>query len=104
MRRRFTLAVLAGALLFFSCTRATDKKYQPDPTQSLRLQLKHKDGEMAQIQFNLAQQNLNKALNDITAEGEAIKKENGWPVELILDPNTLTFKMPPAPTPEPQKK
>lgn len=95
----FIPAVTFGAL----AQTTADKKYEPNQMQALRLQVKQKDAQIAQIQYQQAQTNFTKALNDLTAEGETIRKENAWPAELRFNPESLQFTMPP-PAPKTEKK
>jgi hypothetical protein len=88
---------ILGAAVFAACGTATEKKYEPNENQALRLQLKHKDAEMAFVQAKQAQDIYTKALNDLTAEGEKVKGENKWPVELVFNPDKMSFAMPPPP-------
>jgi hypothetical protein len=73
-----------------------EKKYEPTEVQSLRLQVKQKDTQLAQIAFQ-------RALGALYEEASKVKKENNWPNELVINPDTLTFSMPPKP-PEQKKK
>lgn len=83
---------------------ATPSKYLPSDVQSLRLQVKQKDAQLAQMAFNVAQQQLRQAFVDLQAESERIKAENKWPKEAQFDPNSLTFSEPPAPAKAPEAK
>jgi hypothetical protein len=99
--------VIAGcfaAVHFIRVARAADKKYEPNEVQSLRLQVMHKDAELAQIAFQQAQQNFSAKLNLLNAEAEVIKKQNKWPTELLFNPDTMQFTPPPKPAPTPPAK
>ena len=75
--------------------------FQPNEVQSLRLQVKQKDAQLAQRELQLTQQALTnaqekfqKALKELTDEGEAIKKANNWDAKVTMNPDTLAFSLP----------
>lgn len=94
----------AAAVTFAAPQAANAPKYEPNENQTLRLQLKHKDAELALVQAQIAQARYNQAIADLNTEGEKVKKENNWPDETIFDNDKLRFKAPPPPKPEPPKK
>ena len=88
--------IFSGVIVF--CQTA---KYEPTETESLQLQLAQAHAQLAQQQFNYAQENLSKAANEFNQTATKIVKAHGWPEDLRVDPNTLTFielpKLPKAP-------
>jgi hypothetical protein len=100
----FALGVV-GLLLAGLAIRAQlskPKTYEPSEVQTLRLQLKQRDTQMA-IQVYQGK------FNELVAEAQKVKKENGWPDDLKFNADTLQFEMPkltplPSPTPAPAKK
>jgi hypothetical protein len=86
------------ALAIASGIYAQSKKgYELSENQKLRLQLKQKDAQIAQIQLSIAQDRFQQSIAQFNAESKAIEKENSWPETLVIDPNTLEFRDPPAP-------
>lgn len=96
---------LGGVVLLASLATAQtiEKKYEPTEVQLLKLQVKQKDAQLAQMNLQQAQARFTQALNDLNAEGEHIKTENKWPAELKFSVDNLQFTMPPPP-PVPAKK
>lgn len=83
-------------------------KYEPTETESLQLQLVQARAQLAQQQFNFAQQNLSKAADEFNQTATKIIKAHQWPDDIHVDPNTLAFveapkrtapAAPPAPGP-----
>lgn len=74
---------------------AMPTRLTPTETQQLRLEVAQRDARLA---FLAAQD----ALRSYLALAEQIKRENGWPERAEFDQNTITFSLPPAPTPAPK--
>src|ERR1700739_1879914 len=79
-------------------------KYGPHEVQSLRLQLKHKDAELAQIALQTAQAAFQRAMSDLTEEGKRVKTENKWPEDVQFSPNDMSFSEPAPPPAKPEEK
>jgi uncharacterized protein YlxW (UPF0749 family) len=71
--------------------RPEGKKYDLSENQKLRLQVKQKDAQLAQIQLQIAQSAFQKTIDDFNSEAKAIEKENSWPETLQISPQTLEF-------------
>jgi hypothetical protein len=78
-------------------------KYELSEVQKQRLQLKQKDAQIAQLQLSIANSTFQQSIAAFNAEVKSIEEENKWPDTLQIDPNTMTFKEPPAP-PKPAEK
>jgi hypothetical protein len=78
-------------------------KYTPSEIQTLRLQVKQKDAMIAQRDYVAAQQRFQGAVNELNAEADRVKTENGWPRTLLFNSDSLLFSEPPPP-PAPAKK
>lgn len=77
-------------------------KYQPSEVQLLRLQLRLKDAQLAQVALQRAQAQFQGALAVLDEESGKVKRDNGWPATVQFSPESLTFTDPPtqaAPTP-----
>jgi hypothetical protein len=79
----------------------TPKKYEPTEVESLRLQLKQRDAQLAQVAVQQANAVFQKTVADFNAEVDAIKKAHGWPAEVQIDQtrlasNEIKFVLPPA--------
>jgi hypothetical protein len=72
------------------------KKYQPSEVESLRLQVKQKDAQLASYQAQQAQQAAQKAYADLMAEADKIKESEHWPANVMFSPQDLSFSEPPA--------
>jgi uncharacterized protein YlxW (UPF0749 family) len=105
----FSLLLLMAAIVFglFATKSAhtqQQKSYELTEVQKLRLQVRQKDAQLAQIQVSIAQSAFQKTIDDFNAETKAIEKENSWPETLQLNPQTLQFtEPPPPPKPAPAK-
>lgn len=75
---------------------------KPTEVQSLRLQVRQKDALLAKAALEQAQHAFQQALQDLTAEGERVRVEQGWPAGTQFDPNTLAYSAAPA-AKEPKK-
>jgi hypothetical protein len=73
-------------------------RYAPSEVQSLRLQVRQKDAQIAQNALEKAQLRFQQTLVDLQAEAERIKTENKWPKDTQFDPNNLVFNEPPTPS------
>ena len=96
---RITILSIVTILIYIVAIAAQQKEsnkvYTPTEVQSLRLQVKLKDAQMAQQALQIAQQNAQKALIEYQAEAEKVKNDNGWPKDVRFDPNNMTFSEPP---------
>jgi hypothetical protein len=76
-----------------------ERKFIPDDNQKLRLKLAQKDAQLAQKDVDVANANLQRAIEAFNEEMTAIERENKWPENLqIVDGKTMEFKAPPEPT------
>ncbi len=93
MKPRYVVAVAA---LYISVTLRADepKAYKPTEIQSLRLQVRQKDAQLAQANLQVAQQQFQAALANLTAEAEKVKLEQKWPADTQFSPNDLSFSAP----------
>jgi len=97
-----TICLLASLALRL---HSESKSYDLSENQKLRLQVKQKDAQLAQMQLSIAQSGFQKTIDDFNAEVKAIEKENSWPETLQVNPQNLTFSEPPAPPKEkPEQK
>lgn len=101
MKKAILFVLIIAASVAVSAQEAA-KKYEPTEIQSLRLQVKQKDAILAQQSIasaqqavTLAQQNFTKAIEEMNAEAETIKKANKWPETVQLNPQTLAFEAKP---------
>lgn len=93
-----------AALLFFSAglikaqrpAPAAAATYKPSELQQTRLELRNSQLQNAQLQLAWAQQNYQQASAALDAEGEAVKKEQGW-ADAVFNRATLAFSKPPDP-------
>lgn len=83
----------AGAVTLWPEPQATS--YKPTEIQSLRLQVKQRDAWLAQKDAISAQQRYQAAVGALIAEGEMVRKEQGWPESVKFDADTITFAVPP---------
>jgi hypothetical protein len=105
MRKVILVLVEIGLLIGAGVLLGQEKQtYQPNETQSLRLQLRQKDAVIAQKDLQVAQQRFQGALNDLNAEADKVKAENHWSKEVTFAPDTLTFSVPQLPPPIKDKK
>ena len=92
---------LAFGLLITSGLMATEtaKTYTPTEVQSLRLQVKQRDAQLAQQAVLNAQEKFQAILAALNAEGEKVRLENKWPDTVKFSPDRLDFTEAPAPVP-----
>ena len=95
-------ALALGALLLgsFAFAQGTSTDFKPSEVQSLRLQVKIKDAQLAQKESAEAQQKLQSAIQSVNQEVESIKTENKWPAGVNYNFQTQTFTAPPPPPAE----
>lgn len=106
---KVTLGMLVvGWLVGGAVISAQDtKEYKPTEVQLLRLQVKQKDAQMAQVKFQLAQQAFQASVNDLQAEANKVKEQNSWEASVTFNADTLVFAeapKPPAPAKKPEGK
>ena len=89
----------AGWTHYHQAQAAPAAKFEPTEVQKLRLEVKQRDAQLAQVGLQEAQRQFRAALDNFRNEGETVKKENHWPETVQFDPQTLTFKDLPAPKP-----
>lgn len=94
-------ALLIGSAKIVSCQTAKAPEYKPTDMQILRLQLKQAQAQTKKLQLNQAQAEFNAAYGALMDEANAVKKENKWPTETLVDPDKLLFSAPPKPIPNP---
>ena len=70
---------------------AQDTKYPLSEIQTLRLQVKQKDAQIAQQNVFVAQQSFSAALKALKEEAEKVRIENKWPAEVQFSPEQLVF-------------
>ena len=83
----FGLLVTSGILM----AADTPKTYTPTEIQTLRLQVKQRDAQLAQQNVLAAQEKFQAILAGLQGYGEAVRVENKWPDTVKFDPNTLSF-------------
>lgn len=104
-RSKFKAAAIScamGLLAFWTVTRAIDSKtpeYKPNETQMLRLQLKQSQAQTKRLVLAQAQADFNAAYGALMDEANAVKKENKWPADTLVDPDKLQFTAPPKALP-----
>lgn len=99
------LKIIAVALFatLIGVVQAQEKKeYKLTEVQLLRLQVKQKDAQIAQVRFQASQQAFQAAINDLQAEASKVKEQNSWDKDVIFNADALTFSE--APKPEAAKK
>lgn len=70
---------------------AQDSKYPLSEIQTLRLQVKQKDAQIAQQNVFVAQQAFSAAIKALRDEADKVKVENKWPAEVQFSPENLMF-------------
>lgn len=80
-----------------------EPSYIPSEVQKLRLTVKHKDAEIANIVLRDAQAQYNNAITALQNEGSKVIEENKWPSDLQFDAERLTYSVKPKPAPAPEK-
>lgn len=95
--------ILVLVLITSSVAIAEDKpkKYEASEIEHLRLQIKQKDAQIAQIYFMQSQQKYNEAVQDLYRECTAIRDQHKWPETVTCKPEDLTFSE--TPKTEPKK-
>lgn len=78
------------------------KEYKPSEVQLLRLKVKHKDAELAQLRFQQAQQAFQASITDLQEEAEKVKEENKWEAGVQFNADNLSFNLPTPPIPAPK--
>lgn len=77
---------------------AAASKYVPSELQLLRLQVKQRDAQLAQIALRDAQRNMQVALQALSEESERVKADNKWPATVQFNFDSMTFVDAPAVT------
>jgi hypothetical protein len=88
------VVVLAAIWAFSLVARAANDALQPTELQTLKLQLKQRDAQVAQKDVYIAQQNFQRAVDALRFEAEQVKIDNKWPQSVQFDPDTLKFAPP----------
>lgn len=90
--------LIISGVSFAQAPVAQASKYQPNETQTLKLKLAQDEAKIAQStvqtlnsQLQAAQTAFTDKIKDLSAQCEAVKKENGWPVGVVCDFDKLTF-------------
>jgi high-affinity K+ transport system ATPase subunit B len=78
-------------MLFNAFAEDLPNSYQPTEIQTLHLQVKQRDAQLAQKDFFIAQQNLQIALKALNDEAAKVKVENNWPDGLVFNQEKLSF-------------
>jgi hypothetical protein len=86
MKLRLIIGVF-GAMAVGTVGADEPVKYEPTEIQSLRLQVRLKDVQLAQERYQVA-------VKDLLNEAAAIKVEQKWPKEVFFDAATMTFQPP----------
>lgn len=102
---KVTLVTLViGWLIGGAVISAQEKKeHKPTEVQLLRLQVKQKDAQMAQVRFQVAQQAFQASVNELQAEANKVKEQNGWAKETEFNADTLAFLEAPKAPKQPAK-
>src|SRR5436190_2377129 len=91
MRSKIIITVVALLVGLIAAALGQQKTYTPTEVQQLKLQLKQRDAQLAQVALREAQSNFQQKVKDLMEEGVAIKKEQGWPESVQMNPDSLTF-------------
>jgi len=67
------------------------KEYKPTELQQLKLQVRQKDAQLAQVALREAQSNFQQKVKDLMEEGVAVQKAQGWPDTVTMNPDSLVF-------------
>lgn len=78
------------------------KEYKLTEVQLLRLQVKQKDAQIAQVRFQASQQAFQAAINDLQAEASKVKEQNSWDKDVVFNADALTFSEAPKPAKDPK--
>jgi len=82
--------ILAWMLVFAGAAALAEEKakdYKPTELQSLRLQVRQRDALLAWDRYQ-------KAVVELNAEADRVKKDNKWPADTIFNGDTLEFSAP----------
>ena len=90
MKLTVILALFATASLWAQ-QAAAPEKYPQTEIQHLRLVNKQQAAQLAQVAYQNASANMNAAYNDLVAESEKVKKENGWADSVKFDLQHIQF-------------
>lgn len=85
------LKLIGIFLLLGAAMTAQDTKYPLTEMQTLRLQVKQRDAQIAQQNVFIAQSNFAVAIKALREESEKVKFENKWPEDLQFVPEQLIF-------------
>lgn len=98
------LVIVSGAAWFGEgIIKAQEKKeYKLTEVQLLRLQVKQKDAQIAQVRFQASQQAFQAAINDLQAEASKVKEQNQWDKDVVFNADALTFSEAPKPAKDPK--
>ena len=67
------------------------KKYETSEIEHLKLQVKQKDAQIAQIYYMQSQQKYNDAVQELYKECTSIRDQHNWPATVTCKPEDLTF-------------
>jgi hypothetical protein len=95
LRKFGTISILLFGSLVFG-QQAAAPTYTPTELQSANLKVAQLKAIVAKRDLDQAQQNFATLYKALTDEGDKVKADNHWPVEVTFDSNTLTFTVPPA--------
>jgi len=83
-------------------TPPSSVKYEPTEVERLRLEVKQKDAQLAQVQLQRAQQAFQQSLALLDEEAGKVKVAHpDWPKGVQFSPDTLTFTGPSAESKKP---
>src|SRR6266436_1060530 len=86
-----TLIALLVGMVVAAIGTETSKEYKPTELQQLKLQVRQKDAQLAQVALREAQSNFQQKVKELMEEGVAIQKANSWPDNVTLNADTLQF-------------
>jgi len=86
--------ILAGGGFAIYKAAVAPQVFKPSELQLLRLQVKQRDAQIAQIAAQDLNNKFQKTLDELRAEGDKVKAENKWDSTVVFNPNDLTFTKP----------
>jgi hypothetical protein len=91
------LALTLAAFAVWAQLPVQSSKYKPTDLQLLRLQVKQRDAQLAQVALRDAQQQFQSTLAALQQEADKVRDENKWPATVQFSPDTVSFSEQPAP-------
>ena len=93
MRSKIIITLIALLVGLIAAALGQQKEYKPTEVQSLKLQLRQRDAQLAQVALREAQSNFQQKVKDLMEEGVQVRKDNSWPDNVTMDPDRLTFAL-----------